>query len=137
MERGRSGNVHARASVYRTKVSTLRVKRTAAGSPARAGAVHIKPMVAAMVEPPRTRAPDPSSLEPQHSRAICDEVGERLQHILGRDASPVPKRLRKLVDPFAELDGGAPSIVPNREDEPAAPERPKRGMRWWHSRIRF
>ena len=97
------------------RMSTLRVMRTAAGRPCtRNEAVHISPTVAAMLEPVRTHAPDPSSLEPHYCRAICQEIGERLWFYLGRDPSPVPMRLRRLVTRFAELDGVAPSIIPDR-----------------------
>ncbi len=45
-----------------------------------------------MVEPLRTRALDPSSIEPQYCRAIYEEIGNRLGLVLARDASPVPLR---------------------------------------------
>ena len=32
-----------------------------------------------MAEPRRNRTPDPLPLEPVHSRAICNEIGERLR----------------------------------------------------------
>ena len=50
-----------------------------------------------------------------HSRAICDEIGERLRETLRREE--LPPRLQFLVDRLAELDGrSAPSIVPSFED---------------------
>jgi hypothetical protein len=76
-------------------------------------AVHSNPTVAAMWKSLRTHAPDPSSLEPQYCRAICQEIGERLRYSLGRTGSPVPVHLRRLVNRFAELDGVAPSIIPD------------------------
>jgi hypothetical protein len=52
-----------------------------------------------------------------HSRAICDEIGERLREKLMREALELPPRLQLLVDRLAELDGrSAPSIVPSFED---------------------
>jgi hypothetical protein len=52
-----------------------------------------------------------------HSRAICDEIGERLRETLRREALELPPRLQLLVDRLAELDGrSAPSIVPSFED---------------------
>jgi hypothetical protein len=52
-----------------------------------------------------------------HSRAICDEIGERLRETLRREALELPPRLQLLVDRLAELDGGsAPSIVPSFDD---------------------
>ena len=52
-----------------------------------------------------------------HSRAICDEIGERLRETLRREALELPPRLQLLVDRLVELDGGsAPSIVPSFED---------------------
>ena len=71
-------------------------------------------------------------LEPDHCRAICEEIGERLQHSLARDTSPLPMHLRKMVDRIAELEGNAPqSPIPGRENEPPASERQKRGQRFW------
>ena len=52
-----------------------------------------------------------------HSRAICDEIGERLRETLGRKVLELPPRLQLLVDRLAELDGrSAPSIVPSFDD---------------------
>jgi hypothetical protein len=52
-----------------------------------------------------------------HSRAICDEIGERLRETLRREALELPPRLQLLVDRLAEIDGrSAPSIVPSFED---------------------
>ena len=53
-------------------------------------------------------------IDSKHSRAICDEIGERLRDVLGRDASEIPTYLSRLVDRFAELERvPAPSIVPS------------------------
>jgi hypothetical protein len=71
------------------------------------------------------------ALEPEHCRAIYEEIGDRLRPALARDTSPVPLPLRKLVDRFAQVDGNAPSIIPDREDEPVARERPRRRVRFW------
>ena len=88
--------------------------------------------VAAMAKPLPPLGPDLiEALEPKHCRAICEEIGERLRHSLARDTSPVPTRLRKLVDRIAELEGAAPPIIPDCGDEPPAPERPKRGLSFW------
>ena len=52
-----------------------------------------------------------------HSRAICDEIGDRLRETLRREALELPPRLQMLVERLAELDGAAaPSIVPSFED---------------------
>jgi hypothetical protein len=52
-----------------------------------------------------------------HSRAICDEIGDRLRQILPLEVSPLPPRLRYLLDRLADADGElAPSIVPSLED---------------------
>ena len=52
-----------------------------------------------------------------HSRAICDEIGERLRRTLAQKSAELPPRLQLLVDRLAELDGAAaPSIVPSLED---------------------
>jgi hypothetical protein len=50
-----------------------------------------------------------------HCRAICDEIGERLREVLGREAPEIPPRLLMLVDALAQLDHG-PSIVPSIEE---------------------
>jgi hypothetical protein len=56
-------------------------------------------------------------IDPIHSRAICDEIGERLRQVLKRESVGLPLRLQLLVDRLAELDGAAaPSIVPSFED---------------------
>lgn len=52
-----------------------------------------------------------------HSRAICDEIGERLGQALKRECAELPPHLQLLVDRLVELDGeAAPSIVPAFED---------------------
>ncbi len=52
-----------------------------------------------------------------HSRAICDEIGERLRETLRRKALELPPRLQLLVDRLAEIEGRyTPSIVPSFED---------------------
>lgn len=58
-----------------------------------------------------------------HCRAICDEIGERLREVLGREASEIPPRLLRLVDELARLDHG-PSIVPSLDEMsfPLCPE---------------
>jgi hypothetical protein len=57
------------------------------------------------------------ALDSTHSRAVCDEIGERLRDVLGRDASEIPSHLRRLVDRLAELERvPAPSIVPEIAD---------------------
>ncbi len=62
-------------------------------------------------------------LESQHSRAICDEIGERLRDVLGRDVPEIPPYLRRLVERFAELERGpSPSIAPSsNEMNPGVP----------------
>ncbi len=60
-----------------------------------------------------------------HSRAICDEIGERLREALRGQSVELPPRLQLLVDRLAELDGeAAPSIVPCFED--MVPQRERR-----------
>jgi hypothetical protein len=52
-----------------------------------------------------------------HSRAICDEIGERLRDVLSREVSEIPSFLCRLVDRLAELERvPAPSIVPSIDD---------------------
>ncbi len=64
-----------------------------------------------------------SVLSAEHSRAIREEVGERLRNALA-PASDLPARLAKLLERLAEQDREAPSIVPSLEEmETAGPER--------------
>ena len=57
------------------------------------------------------------ALDSTHSRAVCDEIGERLRAVLTRDATEIPSHLRRLVDRLAELERvPAPSIVPEIDD---------------------
>jgi hypothetical protein len=57
------------------------------------------------------------TLDSTHSRAICDEIGERLRHVLGRDVPEIPSYLCRRVDRLAELERvSAPSIVPEIGD---------------------
>jgi len=52
-----------------------------------------------------------------HCRAICDEIGERLQIMLRPDAAELPARLQILIDRLADQDRQpAPSIVPDLND---------------------
>jgi hypothetical protein len=52
-----------------------------------------------------------------HSRAICDEIGDRLREILNRQVSELPARLQYLMAKLAEVDSDySPSIVPSFED---------------------
>jgi hypothetical protein len=56
-------------------------------------------------------------IDSQHCRAICDEIGERLQTILRPDAANLPPRLQVLIDQLADQDRElAPSIVPDLDD---------------------
>jgi hypothetical protein len=62
-------------------------------------------------------------LDSTHSRAICDEIGERLRDVLGRDVPEIPPYLRRLVDRLAELERvPSPSIAPSiHEMNPGVP----------------
>jgi hypothetical protein len=58
-----------------------------------------------------------SQIAPEHCRAICDEIGYRLQVILGREATELPPRLLLLLNRLAESEfEPAPSIVPSIDD---------------------
>jgi hypothetical protein len=70
------------------------------------------------------------ALEAKHCRAIYEEIGERLQHSLAHDASPVPSHLRGLLDRLAALEGGAPLNVPDREPAPQSRSLRERIMRF-------
>jgi hypothetical protein len=53
-----------------------------------------------------------------HTRAICDEIGERLRGMLQRQISrELPPRLEALMEQLAGLDNeAAPSIIPSLDD---------------------
>ena len=56
-------------------------------------------------------------LDHAHCRAICDEIGERLREIMGRESADMPLYLRRLVERLGELDKvSSPGIVPLIED---------------------
>lgn len=58
----------------------------------------------------------------KHMRAICEEIGERLQFMLDRTAQEPPDRLAALLQRFEQLEQmQAPSIAPTL-DELAAPQ---------------
>jgi len=65
-----------------------------------------------MVGPDSTHVLDPFRLEPNHARAICNEIGEHLRQHLERDTAPVPPHLRRLLDRFVEMEGR--ELVPER-----------------------
>jgi hypothetical protein len=53
-------------------------------------------------------------IDHRHSRAICDEIGERLQSHL-RIESELPVSLRMQVEQLHRLEVQSPSIVPDAE----------------------
>ena len=53
-------------------------------------------------------------IDHKHSRAICQEIGERLQAYLRVDPE-LPASLKKQVDQLPQLEGQSPSIVPDME----------------------
>ena len=56
-----------------------------------------------------------------HCRAICDEIGDRLREMMGRELADMPHDLRRLVDRLRELDDvPSPGIVPLIEDLPGS-----------------
>lgn len=57
-----------------------------------------------------------SGLGPEHYRAICDEIGERLRYSLPPTTSGLPVRIAELLARLAEQDHDAPSIVPCLEE---------------------
>ena len=66
---------------------------------------------------------NPIDIGHKHSRAICQEIGERLQAYL-RVEPELPASLKKQVDQLLQLEGQSPSIVPDVEhrfgnDEPS------------------
>ncbi|MGY4622813.1 hypothetical protein [Bradyrhizobium sp. USDA 4486] len=83
---------------------------------------------------------DRIDIDHTHSRAIVREIGERLQACLGQDGE-LPDGLRRQIDQLRELDGEAPSTVPDLpgdESSKAAAARtshsPVQTTRWWSRR---
>jgi hypothetical protein len=52
-----------------------------------------------------------------HSRAISDEIAERLRASLSNDPSPPPAFLRHQLDRLREMEDQSPSIVPSMKDD--------------------
>jgi hypothetical protein len=67
-----------------------------------------------------------------HSRAIVQEIGERLRASLRAEAD-LPTSLRTRIDRFRELEGQSPSIVPAADpalmNEPCKNEKPRERSR--------
>ncbi|GKQ54165.1 hypothetical protein [Bradyrhizobium sp. Ce-3] len=55
-------------------------------------------------------------IAPEHARAICEEIGDRLRHALRGDYADLPPRLQDLLDELALQDCEAPSLVPAMAD---------------------
>ena len=53
-------------------------------------------------------------IDPKHSRAIVQEIGERLRAFLKEDPE-LPGSLRTQIDRLRELEGQSPSIIPAAE----------------------
>jgi hypothetical protein len=68
---------------------------------------------------------NPIDIDHNHSRAICREIGERLQQSLRAEAE-LPASMRKQVHRLQELEGQSPSIVPDMEH--GFGNEPRRGM---------
>jgi predicted transcriptional regulator len=56
-------------------------------------------------------------IDPVHSRAISDEIAERLRILLSKDRSPLPAHLRQRLDQLREMDEPSPSVVPAMRNE--------------------
>jgi hypothetical protein len=63
--------------------------------------------------------PDPGSCTSSeiHTRAICDEVGERLRFLLDRSETPVPQRLLALLLRLQLNELKEPAISPDRASQ--------------------
>lgn len=59
---------------------------------------------------------EPHPIAPEHARAICEEIGERLRHALRGDYADLPPRLQELMNELALQDCEAPSLVPTMAD---------------------
>jgi hypothetical protein len=56
-------------------------------------------------------------IDATHSRAICNEIGERLRVSLPREASEMPQSMRRQLDRLHRLDENeSPSIIPPMHD---------------------
>lgn len=55
---------------------------------------------------------EPHPIAPEHARAICEEIGERLRYALRGDYTDLPPRLQELMDELARQDCEAPALVP-------------------------
>lgn len=55
---------------------------------------------------------EPHPIAPEHARAICEEIGERLRYALRGDYTDLPPRLQELMDELARQDCEAPTLVP-------------------------
>ena len=53
-------------------------------------------------------------IDPKHSRAIVQEIGERLRAFLQEEPEP-PESLRTQIDRLRELEEQSPSIIPATE----------------------
>ena len=53
-------------------------------------------------------------IDSKHSRAIVQEIGERLRSFLQEEAEP-PESLRTQIDRLRELEEQSPSIIPATE----------------------
>jgi hypothetical protein len=78
----------------------------------------------------RTSVDEELGIDDVHTRAICEEIGDRLREMLARSVSELPPRLRGLVQEFERADQEtgpsiAPSLAPSIEDmtaqDPAEP----------------
>jgi hypothetical protein len=53
-------------------------------------------------------------IDPKHSRAIVQEIGQRLRVFL-KEESELPESLRAQIDRLRELEEQSPSIIPGAE----------------------
>ena len=53
-------------------------------------------------------------IDPKHSRAIVQEIGERL-HAFLKEETELPGSVRAQIDRLRELEEQSPSIIPNGE----------------------
>ena len=53
-------------------------------------------------------------IDSKHSRAIAQEIGERLRAVLQEEPEP-PESLRTQIDQLRELEEQSPSIIPATE----------------------
>ncbi|WFU37574.1 hypothetical protein QA640_24175 [Bradyrhizobium sp. CB82] len=69
-----------------------------------------------------------------HSRAIAQEIGERLRGLL-KEETELPTSIRRRMAQLRALEGDSPSIIPTFEEnfEKDADRKDQRSAWWWRN----